>query len=619
MPVASFLDDVSERVTRPREVLQTLAFAGVILLAALAPFEWSKPIVRLPWQSVSNLEAVLAAAFGLWVLAQIAAWRSSGRSPLGSSSIIRQSPIPAVWAIFVATMTIAALAGEPRSNALHMAGRFAAGFVVYLMTVTVITTPARLRAAMAVTFGSSVIVGLLAIFEYLQVGPVLNLLHLFRPAVSAVGAQLRAGGPLQYPTIASMYLEVGFALGLGLLMMRLDGLNPVRDSTWPLAIPIFGGLLIVAEAIVLTFTRAGLVTMASSLVIVGVARWRRRRAEARSLRPLGLSPIRVGSRGLGVSWVPGGLSALGVLSVTIIAMVVMSRPAQALWLRATSEGQEAWYQADIKAPAEVSLVSNETADVPLRVTNRGRLIWDSADDPPIVLSYHWLLPEGTRVVAYDGNRTPFPAPVPPGSTADVVAKVRAPRQAGTYRLAWDVVQEGYLWFSTEPGAPTPAVSRAIVSGVVGDGRLVTGELPRVTRRPGRFALWRAALRIFAGHPLLGVGPDNFRLRYGSYAGIDHADTRTHSNNMYLEMLVSGGVIGFAAFAWLLWSVATRNRPSAIDRLSPDRRSPDHSIADSLAASLVAIGLHGMVDSFLSFAPTYILFALVVGYVDAHRI
>ena len=82
--------------------------------------------------------------------------------------------------------------------------------------------------------------------------------------MSTVGAQVRAGGPLQYPTIASMYLEVVFAFGLGLLLCRARRRTPRRAS--PL---LFVALALIAEAIMLTFTRAGLITMAASLVLVG--------------------------------------------------------------------------------------------------------------------------------------------------------------------------------------------------------------------------------------------------------------------------------------------------------------------------------------------------------------
>ena len=40
-------------------------FAGVALLTLVAPFELTSPLLRLPAQSVSNLEAALLSAFGL--------------------------------------------------------------------------------------------------------------------------------------------------------------------------------------------------------------------------------------------------------------------------------------------------------------------------------------------------------------------------------------------------------------------------------------------------------------------------------------------------------------------------------------------------------------------------
>ena len=81
---------------------------------------------------------------------------------------------------------------------------------------------ARLRVALTLAVAVGVVVSVLAILEYRGVRRVLAALRAFRPAVSTVGAQVRAGGPLQYPTIASMYLEVVFAFGLGLMLAELD-------------------------------------------------------------------------------------------------------------------------------------------------------------------------------------------------------------------------------------------------------------------------------------------------------------------------------------------------------------------------------------------------------------
>jgi O-antigen ligase len=134
--------------------------------------------------------------------------------------------------------------------------------------------------------------------------------------------------------------------------------------------------------------------------------------------------------------------------------------------------------------------------------------------------------------------------------------------------------------------------------------------------------------MFTARPLAGVGPDNFRLAYGRYLGLEGTDPRTHSNNMYLEMLAGGGVLVAGAFAWLLW----RSAVSAAAMVASAGRAGAGCgpIALGLAAAMLAIAVHSAVDSFLSFAPTYVLFSLTLGCAaacargmetrpDAHRV
>ena len=80
--------------------------------------------------------------------------------------------------------------------------------------------------------------------------------------------------------------------------------------------------------------------------------------------------------------------------------------------------------------------------------------------------------------------------------------------------------------------------------------------------------------------------------------------------MYLEMLAGGGVLVAAAFGWLLW----RSAACAVEIVAIARRSGGASgaVALGLAAALLAIAVHASVDSFLSFAPTYVLFSLTLG-------
>ncbi len=216
-------------------------------------------------------------------------------------------------------------------------------------------------------------------------------------------------------------------------------------------------------------------------------------------------------------------------------------------------------------------------------------------------------------MSWEGLRTSFPGRVTPGSTVSLDAHVEAPPEPGDYRLMWDVEQEHRLWFSTEPDAPL-YVTRAAVSGpAIGPQRpMYAMTLPRNAVRPGRLVLWGAAADLFATRPVLGIGPDNYRLRYGEYAGLANFDRRVHSNNMYLEMLVGGGIVGGLAFGWLCWSVAMQLFRSV-------RNSDDPAIytaVAALSAATVAIFLHGLVDSFLSFTGTYVLIALTLGLTTA---
>jgi O-Antigen ligase len=553
------------------DMFGTTVFLGVALLTLVAPFELTEPLLRFPRQSVSSLEAAVLCAFTLWGVAAV----SSRRLPEW------RTPLTLPWlALFLAMAVASAASPVSRINAFHMTGRVGAAFGVYLLMVNGVTTPARLRAVLTMAVAVGVVVSLLAILEYLGVRPVLDWLKAFRPGLTTVGAQLRAGGPLQYPTIASMYLEIVFAFGLGLLLAEHDAARSGRVGA------LFVALVVIGEAITLTFTRAGLITMAASVVFVGAIRRSQRGVET------------------------GGAIVAGV-AVIIAGLFFASRSPQSMWLRFTSEGQESWYRAAVEAPAELELPAGGMRDVRVTVTNTGRQFWDSMADPPILLSYHWLPSDGAGFVAFEGMRTSFRSPVAPGAAVTMDVRVRAPRQPGRYRIEWDVVQEGSLWFSTEPGAAR-MMSRARVS--IGSGGVIPAvEMmapPRVTERPGRGVLWRAAARMFAAHPLLGVGPDNFRLAYGAYAGLASADPRTHSNNMYLEVLAGGGLLVGAVFLWLLWR--TGGCFVRAVRLAADRQVRSGGLALGLAAAGLAIALHATVDSFLSFAPTYVLFSLTLG-------
>src|SRR6185295_16466635 len=106
-------------------------FGGVALLTFAAPFELTEPLVRLPRQSITSLEAAILVAFAAWGLVVVA----SRRLPEW------QSRLTLPWVVLLGVMTIASLASPvSRVNALHMTGRLAAALGVYLLTVNSLTT-----------------------------------------------------------------------------------------------------------------------------------------------------------------------------------------------------------------------------------------------------------------------------------------------------------------------------------------------------------------------------------------------------------------------------------------------------------------------------------------------
>ena len=553
--------------------MATVACVGVCALVLVAPFEALAPLVTLPGQSLSTVEAALVAVLGAWAASLLAArtfpaWRA---------------PLTLPWLVVIASMLAAAMAAPGfQANALHMVGRIALAFAVYLLVVNGVLTVSRLRAVLAAGTIAGAAVAILAVLEYIGIHWTLRFLSAFRGSVALAGAQVRASGSLQYPTIASMFLEVVYAFALGLMLMAIDA----RQRT----AAVLSGVMavLIAQGIVVTFTRSGLITMASTLAVVGGWRYRRAGFER-------------------------GAVALGILAALFGLQLLSSRSAESLHLRLTTETLETWFRAEINAPRELTLATGSRTTVPVQLRNSGGATWDSSVPQPFLMSYHWLLADQRTVVIWEGLRTPFPARVLPGSSISVNALVEAPPEAGDYRLIWDVEQRDRLWFSTEPDAVLHA-TRVQVTGPRAGPPLkpLRMTLPANTVRPGRFVLWKAAADLLTAHPLLGVGPDNYRLLYGEQAGLATFDRRMHANNMYLEMLVGGGIVGGAAFAWLCWAAA-RQALATVRRAAGE---VPHAAIASLAAATLAIGLHGFVDSFLSFTATYILFAVTLGLTSA---
>jgi hypothetical protein len=99
---------------------------------------------------------------------------------------------------------------------------------------------------------------------------------------------------------------------------------------------------------------------------------------------------------------------------------------------------------------ELRAYAGETADVTLRIKNRGRSEWSSRGQNPCFVSFH-LLGADRSIVRFDNPRTPLPGVVRPGTATDVNVRVKAPLAAGDYRVEFDVLREGLYWFKDKGG------------------------------------------------------------------------------------------------------------------------------------------------------------------------
>jgi hypothetical protein len=81
----------------------------------------------------------------------------------------------------------------------------------------------------------------------------------------------------------------------------------------------------------------------------------------------------------------------------------------------------------------------------VRLENAGSASWRSRGREGVQLAYHWLDPLGNPIV-WDGLRAALPRAIEPGETVELEVTVVAPRPQGSYRLAFDLVEEHRFWF-----------------------------------------------------------------------------------------------------------------------------------------------------------------------------
>jgi O-Antigen ligase len=565
------------------ERLRAFGRLALLVLAAALPFEQIDPLARIGPLQLSSVELFLYLALAAWGLAAAARFLSGDRDLAGW---VRRVPA-AAWAVAAFALTTfvsAAAATDARGPAVKFALRSAGGMLLFAAAADLLRAPSAVARTAKALVAGAVVAALLAVAEARTTGAA-TWLRAFHPQTFQALGQPRACGPFQYPNIAAMYLEAVTPLAVALAAASYGARRSfLALCGWSLA------LLAILAGVLGTASRAGLVGALSALAVLGVVC-----ALGRETR----------------------VPALAVLMTALAVTVLASSSALAGRFRFWNDG--AWYRASITqvgGPAgrlpDVLAAGSEVTEA-LEVRNDGALSWRRDPPRPVVLSYHWLDEATGKMVIFDGARTAFASDIVTGGAARVIATVEAPPRAGRYVLWWDLVHERTSWFSERgsPGLREVVVVTGIAGAAPAAPRRPFIEVPTAGESDGvpRLTLWRAAVAAFRAHPILGIGPDNFRHLSGRYLSRTDADERLHANSLYFETLADLGAVGSLAFVALVVALASAARGAW---RVPATRLWTLGVGAAFGTYL----LHGTLDYFLEFTPTYALFWLLAGMLIA---
>lgn len=565
--------------------LARLAWLSFLWLAFSLPFETTAPWLQLGPLQLTNLELALSVALGLGLLQR---WRrpQSGRLDEG---------MPPLWAVLWFIVLLAALLSallspevELRLNGLKAVGRTLTGLALaWLLPHVAVTARQRTGLILALVLGG-LLMAAVGLLELLR-GIPLIWLDAFRTMPTTVGPFLRLSASFDHANQAAIYMEATLPLLLAWLWSN-------RDRRWAAAV-LGLATLFYLESSFFTYSRTAFAVLLAVSLFLGVWLWQRQ------------MPAR---QKMAAFW--GGFAGIVLLAILI------NTTRSPVWnLRLRSEDDKTWYQVRFDVPAALQLAPGDAIPIPITVHNDGDLTWINAGPNPIHIGASWRrLADGAELP--DRPRWHLETAVRPGQQISQIITLPAPQTPGDYELTWDMVQEYVTWFSDKTGYV--AVTRVEVTGELPlptpedpSSPAVAGEefvpITVTAPIPVRRVLWQIAWQQFLQRPWLGIGLDNFRLTYGLFLDAAAWDKTIHTNNWYIETLVSLGLLGGLPFlAWLGLLV--------VDLLRQLRRPQATIWQIGVAAGLLAYLLHGLLDYFLMFNATAILFWLLVGLWLAQR-
>ena len=162
----------------------------------------------------------------------------------------------------------------------------------------------------------------------------------------------------------------------------------------------------------------------------------------------------------------------------------------------------------------------------------------------------------------------------------------------------------WLWIARTPAREPRRWRRQLfaMGGLcvgVGGAALLAGYLvyalglPGAGALAGRFGLWRDGLYLAQDYAYTGVGLGLFMIPFSVYSLLIHVGYTVYSHNMWIDILTEQGVLGLTAMVVLVGA--------AVADFGRWRRQADAEVGllmEACLASIVAVAVHGLVDSVL---------------------
>jgi O-antigen ligase len=136
------------------------------------------------------------------------------------------------------------------------------------------------------------------------------------------------------------------------------------------------------------------------------------------------------------------------------------------------------------------------------------------------------------------------------ATAVVLALIWRPVRAGVWLAALAGLVGAWLSsFGLVPVGPFQRALSVVGLGGVSFEHVTDANFSTVERA----AHWLAGVRMFAAHPLLGVGIGNYADAYPAYHPRGWYASLQHAHNYYINIAAEAGVVGLAAYVLLVGS------------------------------------------------------------------